>query len=52
MNRPNPQLMTLQSELRELADPETTAHARRFFKTGRGEYWEGDCFRQTQWPIP
>lgn len=31
-------------DLHELADPERAQHSARYFKTGRGEYGEGDTF--------
>jgi len=34
----------IQQALRNMADPEIAAHSRRFFKTGEGQYGEGDVF--------
>ena len=38
------QLQTVRSALRDLADDTIAAHSSRFFKTGPGEYGEGDRF--------
>lgn len=34
----------VQQALREISDPEIAEHSQRFFKTGEGEYGEGDKF--------
>ena len=39
-----PSLSTIRAELRELADPVRATHSLRFFKTGPGQYGEGDKF--------
>jgi 3-methyladenine DNA glycosylase AlkD len=41
----------IQEELARLADPRTASIARRFFKTGPGEYAAGDLFRGIRVPV-
>ena len=37
-------LAALRAELKKLADPQRAAHSQRFFKTGPGQYAQGDLF--------
>ncbi len=37
-------LEELKKELQELGNPENAEHAQRYFKTGKGQYGEGDIF--------
>jgi hypothetical protein len=33
----------MRAALHDLADPKIAAHSARFFRSGKGEYGEGDC---------
>lgn len=37
-------MRAIQRAIRALADPKIGEHSQRFFKTGEGEYGEGDLF--------
>jgi 3-methyladenine DNA glycosylase AlkD len=44
-------LTEVRGKLKQLADPETAAHSQRFFKTGPGQYGEGDRFLGIRVPV-
>ncbi len=44
-------LMVIRREMISLGDPEKAAHAQGFFKTGKGQYGEGDRFHGIRVPV-
>jgi len=44
-------LEDIRQKLRNMADPESAAHSLRFFKTGEGQYGEGDVFLGIRVPV-